>query len=106
MSNWARIIQYRDFYDLPRIFLLDYDGQFLLFDCRFDQQADEYSLEYEVFSLPQLSEQELRGSWEELTLKANFYLGRIAVPLVEFDRTKHQAINIDTDWFKRLIINK
>ena len=39
--TWANI-QYRDFYDVPRIFVADYQGRLYLFDCPFDEALDDY----------------------------------------------------------------
>ena len=104
-DKWLTIKYYRDFYDVPRIFLLDYDSQYLLFDCSFDTDIDEYSSWYKVFALPYLSEKELSSDWNNLYKKANFYLGKVYVSQVEFDSTHRGSINIDTSWFKELIAN-
>ena len=40
--NWATI-RYRDFYDIPRIFIVTLNGKLFLFDCAFDDEIDDYS---------------------------------------------------------------
>ena len=54
-------IQYRDFYDVPRIFLTTYKGRHFLLDCPFDDALDDYSAAYEVFLMRHLSETELKA---------------------------------------------
>ena len=104
-DSWSKIEYYRDFYDVPRIFLLDYDDRYLLFDCCFDSNADEYSTSYEVFVLPKLSEQELSGNWDKLYQKASSRLGKVIVSQVEFDPTHRRLVNTNADWFRELIAN-
>lgn len=90
--NWATI-RYRDFYDLPRIFITSYNGKQYLFDCPFDDELDDYPNSYRVYQLPALSEAELQGSWQRLPARAVIFLGAIQVAAVEFDPTKRESIN-------------
>ena len=90
--QWATI-QYRDFYDLPRIFVTNYQGQFYLFDCPFDDELDDYPDSYLVYQLPSLTEAELAGSWTHLTERANHLLGTVSVHEVQFDPTKRARVN-------------
>ncbi len=90
--EWATI-RYRDFYDLPRIFVTNYQGQPYLFDCPFDDELDEYPDSYRVYQLPALTEAELEGSWEHLPELAISFLGGISVTEVQFDPTKRERIN-------------
>jgi hypothetical protein len=98
--SWATI-HYRDFYDLPRIFITTYDGKQYLFDCPFDDQLDDYPNSYRVYQLPALSEEELQGSWEHLPELAVSFLGAIPVTAVEFDPTKRERIK--TAIFRELL---
>jgi len=86
-------IQYRDFYDVPRIFLLRHDGHLLLLDSPFDDDTDEYSASYDVYLMPELSQDTLEGSWTHLRESASRLLGRIPVAAVEFDATRRNAID-------------
>jgi len=86
-------ITYRDFYDVPRIFLARHGNQLYLFDCPFDEGLDDYPSHYEVYAMPTLSEQELAGSWEELSQKARTHLGHVSVNAVDFDETKRHDID-------------
>lgn len=47
-SNVWIPIQYRDFYDIPRIFVMHHLGDTFVFDCPFDDDADEYPEYYVV----------------------------------------------------------
>ncbi|MEK6409633.1 MAG: hypothetical protein AABN34_22140 [Acidobacteriota bacterium] len=90
--NWATI-RYRDFYDVPRIFITALDGQEYLFDCPFDDDLDDYSDHYRVYQLPAILESELEGSWELLPEQAERLLAAVPVAEVQFDSTKRQRIN-------------
>ena len=90
--DWAPI-RYRDFYDLPRIFITSYEGKDYLFDCPFDDEADDYLDSYRVYQLPVLSKEDLQGSWEHLPGSAAAFLGEIPVAEVQFDPTKRERIN-------------
>ena len=84
MSDWTRIT-YRDFYDVPRMFIIRHRGMQLLFDSEFDDSIDDYSDTYKVYVLPGLSDDELRGSWEHLSDKSTQFLGVLTVIEVVFD---------------------
>src|SRR5206468_7743506 len=90
--NWATI-RYRDFYDVPRIFITALDGEQYLFDCPFDDELDDYSDRYRVYQLPAILEDDLEGSWEHLAERAVSMLGAVPVSEVQFDPTKRQRIN-------------
>ncbi|HEY3135996.1 MAG TPA: hypothetical protein VGL29_08205, partial [Blastocatellia bacterium] len=72
--SWPTI-RYRDFYDVPRIFIMTYNSKLYLFDCPLDDELDEYSDRYRVYQLPAISEDELQGSWERLPERAVSLLG-------------------------------
>lgn len=45
--NWLPI-QYRDFYDVPRMVGVSYHGRLCLLDSSFDPEKDEYSDDFLV----------------------------------------------------------
>jgi len=90
--SWATI-RYRDFYDVPRIFITTHNGKLYLFDCPFNDELDDYSDSYRVYRLPAISEDELQGSWERLPKRAVNLLGEVPVIDVQFDTTKRNSIN-------------
>ena len=91
MKPWVPI-QYRDFWDLPRIFIASYDRKLFLFDCPFDETAEDYPETYKVYILPGQREEELTGSWDKLHLRASHFLGEVPISKVEFDPTRRQGI--------------
>jgi hypothetical protein len=70
---WTAIC-YRDFYDVPRLFLTAYHGEQYLFDCPFDEELNDYPDRYRVYQMPALAEAELQGSWEHLPERASRFL--------------------------------
>lgn len=86
-------IQYRDFYDVPRIFLVNHRGTLYLFDCPFHQELDEYPDIYKVFVLPSDAGSDLSGSWDDLASRATAYVGEVPVRSVQFDSTRRREID-------------
>lgn len=92
--SWAKIT-YRDFYDVPRMFLVRRRRELLLFDSEFDQKADDFLPAYSIYLLPELSSEELAGDWTALRTKATRFLGKIAVQSVQFDSSLREKVNLD-----------
>ena len=88
-------ITYRDFYDIPRIFVVAHPDQSFLFDCRFSDATDEYEDSYAVYLMPSLGALELEGSWENLSNKSIRRLGRVSTSHVEFDESRRRLVNLD-----------
>jgi hypothetical protein len=88
-------IQYRDFYDIPRMFVVDYNGLTILFDGSFDERLDDYPDQYDVSLLPRLSQKELDGSWERLRERAVQRFGNIPTSAVRFDPTARKTIDVE-----------
>jgi hypothetical protein len=94
MKRWTPI-KYRDFYDIPRIFLAETPEQVFLFDCPFNEEQDEYETTFKVYLMPAVGEQELAGSWKDLPRTATRLLGEIRTSDVEFDPTLRQQVNLE-----------
>lgn len=92
MNHWT-LIRYRDFWDLPRIFLVPYQGQWFLFDCLFDEASEDFPDCYRVYVIPQPSEEELAGSWDKLHEKAIRCSGEVPIARVRFDPSKRREID-------------
>lgn len=84
---------YREFYDVPRMIILSRGNLRILLESAFDTEADEYSDTYKVFVLPNISEEDLRGSWEALASTATGLLGEISVNDLDFDTSRRKEIN-------------
>lgn len=86
-------IQYRDFYDIPRAFIVEREGKVFFFDGGFDEHADEYAESFRVYQLntgsSKVSESE---SWQGLADKGTL-VGEVPVGKVEFDPTRRAAVN-------------
>jgi hypothetical protein len=94
MARWTNII-YRDFYDVPRIFLATDGSRLILFDCAFDESRDEYAEKYSVYEMPELQHDILSGTWDRLADYATRCLGWVPTSLVEFDETRRKMVNLD-----------
>jgi hypothetical protein len=100
MSDWADI-NYRDFWDQPRIFFVRNADRLYLFDCAFDDELEDYPDTYAVYEVPELTESDLAGSWAHLADKAIRRVGEISLDQVRFDPTKRRQI--DTVIFASLV---
>jgi hypothetical protein len=86
-------IQYRDFWDVPRVFVTSYQGRHYLFDCPFNDELDEYPDHYEVFLTNSLPAEVLNGSWMNIRDQAIHHLGQVPVKSVQFDETMREEID-------------
>ena len=91
VSTTAPII-YREFWDVPRIFIARHNGKQYLFDCKFEEITEDYPDVYQVYVLPNLGGTELDGSWEHLSERAQEHL-EVLVKSVIFDESKRCAID-------------
>jgi hypothetical protein len=87
------ISQYRDMWDVPRMFVVETDGHALLFDCPFDEEREDYAREYAVYQMPALSDGELAGSWADLPDRAVRRLGAVPVADVAFGPDPRTAVS-------------
>jgi len=94
MKRWTSI-KYRDFFDIPRIFLAETPDRVFLFDCPFSEQKDEYEETFKIYQMPAIGEQELAGSWKDLPKKAMRLLGEVGTSEVEFDATLRRQVNLE-----------
>ena len=75
-------IEYSEFYDVPRLFVVTHDGVTYLFDAPFDDSLDDYPDSYAVSTLPPLRPDELAVSWASLPSRAVRHLGSVPVSAV------------------------
>src|SRR5215468_8017583 len=93
-------IIYSGFYDFPLAFVASYENVQYLFYREWDDELDDYEDEYEVFILPNLSEDEIRKGWALAREKGKPF-GKIPVKQVVFDST--HRLTVDTVTFDRII---
>jgi hypothetical protein len=86
-------IQYRGFWDVPRIFLARHRGRLFLFESRYDEEVEEHADSFTVYELPIDSDAELPKDWTTLSERALKELGQISVEDVQFDPSKRQAVD-------------
>lgn len=82
------------------MFLTAYQGRTYLFDRSFDEDADDFANHYRVYLMPELSEDDLAGSWTHLPLKAIREIGEVPVNHVHFDSSKRKEV--DSSIFEQL----
>jgi hypothetical protein len=93
-------IHYRDFYDVPRMLVVEYSARLYLLDAPFDEEADEYADVYTVYRLPDASRHRVElDSWGGLAATGE-RIGQVPVAEVEFDDSKRRLINDEI--FRRL----
>ena len=88
-------IKYRDFYDVPRVFVVESGDRYYLFDSVFDSEADEYSTDYAVYRLSANTGSridEIRD-WRSLSSEGT-PIGAVSVASVIFDNTKRQFVDV------------
>ena len=100
-SDLVPLIEYRDFWDFPRIFLTEYKERFYLFDCPFDDATEDFAEHYSVYhlTLDAFSEMRRARSWKALPEEREL-IGTIPVAEVQFDSTRR--FGIQEDVFARL----
>ena len=84
LSTKAKII-YGGFYDVPLAFVVSHVEKQLFFLREFDHALDDYPDTYQVFTLPNLSEDVVRNSWGQIEDMATDLLGEIPIKEIEFD---------------------
>lgn len=93
MTTWAPIRCYRDLWDVPRIFLVDFQDRHFLFDCEFDDETEDFPDQYQVYLMPSLADADLAGSWVHLCARAIQHLGEVPLDQVVFDATRRKEID-------------
>lgn len=91
-------ISYREFYDVPRVFIAVFGGTTYIFDCPFDDAMDEYPDHYNVYVLE--DDTMLHGSWEGIDAHGQL-VGVVPVSSVAFDETKRRSV--DDSVFTRIL---
>jgi len=88
------ILEYRDFYYVPRAFIIEPQRQMLLFfDCAFDEDRDDYGDVFKVGVLRSGERSGLLEDWHKMDLLAN--IGSIPITAVHFDDSRRREVFID-----------
>jgi hypothetical protein len=88
-QRWLRIVEYRDFSDIPRYFLATDGTQFWILDGPFDDENDEYAANF-VIHFVGTNEREARHLFlQQATIPSRLEstLPSIAIVDVRFDET-------------------
>lgn len=90
-EQWVPFL-YREFYDVPRVIVVDLpDGRFML-DCPFNDGLDDYPNEYQVVKL--VGDEPLDGSWVGLGA-GRASLGTVPVSQGLFDESRRRFLRWD-----------
>ncbi|MGB8356272.1 MAG: hypothetical protein WCD79_20405 [Chthoniobacteraceae bacterium] len=95
---WNKI-EYRDFCDVPRVFGIIHNQKVYLFDCKFDEDIDDYPEVYKVYRFDEFDFK--AKDWEQQIAGNPIFLGEIGVADVKFDSTRRKEVNMDL--FERLL---
>ena len=95
MSGHVNII-YSGFWDRPLAFVVRHRDIQLYFRREFDERIDDYQDVYNIFVLPDLSDNEINASWGNLHQKTTRSLGQIPVKEVVFDPSFRKSVSTDT----------
>jgi hypothetical protein len=88
-------IRYRDFHDFPRAFVIARENEWLLFDCPFSDDLDEYPDEFQVYRLARtLIERIDDVPWTDLAVGSE-RLGIVPTKAVVFDDTGRKSVRSD-----------
>jgi len=90
--------EYKEFWDVPRLFIVRLDDTVWLFDCRFAESLDEYPDTYKVYSI--VTGNFVAENWNSISEQGQF-LGEIKVSDVQFDPTRRKEVNINFRWSMR-----
>jgi hypothetical protein len=81
----VKILDYRDFYDKPRAFMVEIPaGGVLYFNCEFREDIDAYAAYYTIVAIPRPFN-EIPSAWKDIDLTGCYKVGKIPLDTVEFD---------------------
>jgi hypothetical protein len=87
-------IKYRDFYDIPRMFVVENCGKVFLFDCAFDVQVDDYPTKYVIYQLraDSIESVNVNDDWRALPEQGT-RVSTVDLEELKFDPTKRQFVD-------------
>lgn len=92
MSTQWLPIQYRDFYDVPRLLAFEHAGHWYVLDNPFNDAIDDYGTDYTVLRVRDDDVADLANpDWRDIVGRAHV-VGVVPVTNVRFDPTKRLSI--------------
>ncbi len=93
---WIPIAAYRDFYDVPRAFLVEPKPHLLLFfDCPFDEAMDDYPPSFQIYAIEGLNIGDLPENWKHLYSLSKKRVGQVPLTSLRFDSTRRREVLVD-----------
>lgn len=89
-TEWIRC-QYFAFWDVPRTWILPWQGKWLLLDSPFEEERDDYRPSYFVWELSEGLAAHNRLSWEALQKQISGRRDDISITAFQFDPTREQV---------------
>ena len=86
-------IVYSGFYDFPLAFATSHEGRRYLFLRGWDEALDDYETDFQVYLLPDMTDEMIQASWGTLTDVAGESIGTIAVRAIPFDPSHRKWID-------------
>lgn len=93
-NTWLRIVEYRDFFDLPRYMLVtENDSSYWILDCAFNEEIDEYPEDYLAFCAGNTREAAAELFARNAMNPIAEPVSKIIIPLtcVQFDETRRKS---------------
>jgi len=101
MENWINILTYMLYWDFARIFLIKYNGLLYAFECRFEEDIDDYPDSFSVYKVLDLLKEKHNDTDELRCLLGNYLEYEedvfVKIPISEFtfDATRKTMIKDD-----------
>jgi len=94
---------YSGFHDRPLAFVVWYGGaQYLFWRGFFDDELDDYPRSYDIYRLPELSDDAIKATWTSLPEQAISKIGSVPLKAILFDPTNRRWI--DSSIFEKLVL--
>lgn len=84
MKRAIPIIHYTDYMDVPRVFVISFEGLTWFFDAGFDKVADEYPDEFKVFVFPPMDKNQILSCWSSVVNPTTAPFTTVGVRSVSF----------------------
>lgn len=97
MNEWIKIQEYRDFCDLPRIFIVRAGASWLLFDCPFNESLDDYPDKYWVYEISDASRWQFSNYWSDCSSEALVCKAVVDMNELTFDASKRKGIKLSEE---------